>query len=156
MVFIGSRLWENCLIALVRLILIYSKQRDKAVIANNFQLQNKPFAYLVSKEESSKRYPILSTTWRIGRRRNNELTLDDTSVSRLHAKIHRDNNGNFFIVDMASLNGTYVNDEQVSTKKLQEGDIIEIGKICLRFTQHSEDYQLNEDTAVQKTKAPAH
>ncbi len=144
------------LIALVTLILIYRKQPDKAVFASNAQPQNKPFAYLVTQEEHSKRYPILSTIWRIGRSRDNELSLDDNSVSRLHAEIHRDNNGNFYIMDMQSLNGIYVNNEQVTSEKLQEGDIIEIGDICLRFTQHAEDYQLNDDTAIQKTKMPAH
>jgi len=120
------------------------------------QQQNKAFAYLVTQEEHSTRYPILNTTWRIGRSKDNELSLDDNSVSRLHAEIHRYNNGNFFIKDMQSLNGIYVNEEQVSTKKLEEGDMIEIGDIYLRFTQHSEDYPLNEDTAIQKTKMPVH
>ncbi len=144
------------LIALVTLILIYRKQPDKTTIANSFQQQNKPFAYLVSQEEHSRRYPILSTTWRIGRSRDNELSLDDTSISRLHAEIHRDNDGSFFITDMSSLNGVYVNEEQVVSKqKLQEGDIIEIGDIYLRFTLYSEDYQLSDDTAIQKTRVPA-
>ena len=31
---------------------------------------------------------------------------------------------------------------------------IEIGDIFLRFTQHSEDYQLSDDTAIQITKNP--
>ena len=144
------------LIALITVILIYRKQPDKNAIENSFKQQNKPFAYLVSQEENPKRYPILSTTWRIGRSRDNELSLDDNSVSRLHAEIHRYNNGNFFIMDMQSLNGIYVNDEQVSNKKLQEDDIIEIGDIFLRFTQHPEDYQLEEDTAIQITKTPVH
>jgi len=103
------------------------------------ETQNKPLAYLVSEQDHFKRYPILSDPWRIGRKRDNELTLRDPSVSRYHAKIQRDNDGNFFIVDMASLDGTYVNDEQVSLKKLQEGDIIKICKMSFRFTQHSED-----------------
>ena len=34
--------------------------------------------------------------------------------------------------------------------------LLEIGDIYLRFTQHPEDYHLNEDTAIQKTKLPAH
>ncbi|MFT7460921.1 MAG: hypothetical protein ACI909_003612, partial [Planctomycetota bacterium] len=144
------------LISMVTLILIYRKQPDKAAYASSVQVQNKPFAYLVSQEEHAKRYPITSTTWRIGRSRDNELSLDDNSISRLHAEIHRYNNGNFFIMDMQSLNGIYVNEEQVSNKKLQEGDMIEIGDIYLRFTQHPEDYHLNEDTAIQKTKLPAH
>jgi len=142
------------LISLITLILTYKKQPDKAVLTNNAAQQNKPFAYLVTQEEKSKRYPITSTTWRIGRSKDNELSLDDNSVSRLHAEIHRYNNGNFFIMDMQSLNGIHVNDEQVSNKKLQEGDIIEIGDIFLRFTQHSEDYQLSDDTAIQITKNP--
>jgi hypothetical protein len=143
-------------IALITLILIYRKQPDKAVFANSIRDQIKPFAYLVSQDETSVRYSILSTTWRIGRGKDNELTLDDNSVSRLHAEIHRYNNGNFFIMDMQSLNGIYVNEEQVSNKKLEEGDVIEIGDIYLRFTQHAEDYRLEENTAIQKTKFPAH
>jgi pSer/pThr/pTyr-binding forkhead associated (FHA) protein len=74
----------------------------------------------------------------------------------LHAEIHRHNNGNFFIMDMQSLNGIYVNEKQVSKKKLQEGDIIEICDIFLPFTYQSKDYPLNEDTAIQKTKSPVH
>ncbi len=144
------------LISLVTLILIYRKQPDKKDFANSIQQQNKPFAYLITQEENSVRYPITSTTWRIGRGRDNELTLDDNSVSRLHAEIHRYNNGNFFILDMKSLNGIYVNDEQVSNKKLQEGDIIEIGDIFLRFTQFAEDYQQDDDTAIQITRTPMH
>ena len=142
-------------VALITLILIYRKQPDKAVFANSIREQLKPFAYLVSEEDNSTRYPILNTTWRIGRSKDNELTLDDNSVSRLHAEIHRDNNGNFFIMDMQSLNSVYVNGEQVSNKKLEEGDIIEIGDIYLRFTLHAEDYQLEDSTAIQKTKIPA-
>ena len=57
---------------------------------------------------------------------------------------------------MQSLNGIYVNEKQVSNKKLQEGGIIEIGDISLRFTYQSKDYSLNEDTAIQKTKSPVH
>ena len=144
------------LISMITLILIYRKQPDKGSVASNFQQQNKPFAYLISQEEKSKRYPIMSTTWRIGRSRDNELSLDDSSVSRLHAEIHRYNNGTFFILDMKSLNGIYVNEEQVSNKKLEEGDMIEIGDIFLRFTHHAEDYLLDDDTAIQITKTPAH
>lgn len=144
------------LISLVTLILTYRKQPSGSSSGADLQQQTKPFAYLVTQEEKPKRHPVLNTTWRIGRSRDNELVLDDNSVSRLHAEIHRYNNGNFFILDMKSLNGIYVNDEQVSKKKLEEGDIIEIGDIFLRFTQFSEDYGLDDDTAMQVTKTPVH
>ena len=115
----------------------------------------KPFAYLVVQDEKATRYPITNTIWRIGRTRDNELTLPDGSVSRRHAEIHRSSNGNFIIFDVESLNGLYVNGEKIKKKKLQEGDILEIGDIFLRFTLYSADYTLDEDTAIQHTRAPA-
>jgi hypothetical protein len=115
---------------------------------------SKPFAYLVVQDEKATRYPITNTTWRIGRTRDNELTLEDSSVSRRHAEIQRYSNGNFILYDVESLNGVYVNQEKISKKKLKEGDIIEIGDIFLRFTLYSEEYLQDEDTAMQHTKAP--
>jgi hypothetical protein len=144
------------LISIVTLILIYKRQPEKNEFTNAVQAQNKPFAYLATQEERSKRYPITNTNWRIGRSPENEIFIDDNSISRLHTEIHRYNNGTFFIRDMQSLNGIYVNEKQVSNKKLQEGDIIEIGDISVRFTYQSKDYSLNEDTAIQKTKSPVH
>ena len=143
------------LISIITLILVYRKQPDKDSFIVSSSEQNKPFAYLVTQEEDSIRYPITSTTWRIGRSRDNELSLDDNSVSRMHAEIHRNSDGSFIINDMGSLNGVYVNEEQISKVKLEEGDIIEIGDIYFRFTKLSEDYQLDEDTAIQKTRTPA-
>lgn len=114
----------------------------------------KPFAYLVVQDESGIRYPITNTTWRIGRTRDNELVLNDKSVSRRHAEIQRYRNGNFVIYDVDSLNGVFVNSEQVKKKRLREGDIIEIGDYYLRFTTHSASYSIDEDTVMQNTRTP--
>jgi adenylate cyclase len=115
----------------------------------------KPYAYLVVQDEKGTRYPITNTTWRIGRTRDNELTLPDKSVSRRHAEIHRYSNGTFIVFDVDSLNGVYVNDEKIKKKKLEEGDILEIGDIVMRFTLFSSDYASDEDTAVQNTRTPS-
>jgi hypothetical protein len=120
------------------------------------QEQFKPYAYLIAQDEKGTRFPITRTTWRIGRSRDNEMTLDDNSVSRRHAEIQRLASGKFMLYDLDSLNGIYVNDEKVSKYKLSEGDIIEIGDFYLRFTQHPSDFQLSEETAVLKTRAPYH
>ena len=114
----------------------------------------KPYAYLVVQDESGIRYPITNTTWRIGRTRDNELPLDDKSVSRRHAEIQRYSNGKFVIFDVDSLNGVFVNSEQVKKKKLEEGDIIEIGDIYLRFTTRPADFPVEEDTVMQNTRTP--
>lgn len=114
----------------------------------------KPYAYLVVQDESKKRYAITRTTWRIGRGKDNEMTLNDSSVSRRHAEIHRDKGDLFTIYDLDSLNGVYINNNKVSKSLLHEGDIIEIGDINLRFTLLSTDYSVEESTVMQNTRTP--
>ncbi|MCG8379193.1 MAG: FHA domain-containing protein, partial [Proteobacteria bacterium] len=114
----------------------------------------KPYAYLVANDKMHTRYPITRTIWRIGRSKDNELTLNDTSVSRRHAEIHRNTNGTFDIVDMNSMNGIYINNEKIGKAILQEGDVIEIGDIFLNFTQFASDYSSDESTVMQSTKVP--
>ncbi len=83
------------------------------------------------------------------------MTMDDSSISRRHAEINRESNGQFIIYDRGSTNGVYVNNKKVNKHVLSEGDIIEISDIFLRFTEHPKDFQLGEDTAMLKTRAPS-
>lgn len=55
------------------------------------------------------------------------------SISLHHAEIHRRREGDFFIVDLASTNGVFVNDEKVNQGELKSNDIIELGEVRLRF-----------------------
>jgi pSer/pThr/pTyr-binding forkhead associated (FHA) protein len=59
-----------------------------------------------------------------------DIFLDDLTVSRRHAEFRRDN-GEFQIVDISSLNGTYVNGKLVASAMLANGDEIQIGKFRL-------------------------
>ena len=136
------------------LIVLYRQQKTSKGTGAPGSNVVKPYAYLVKQDETRVRYPITNTTWRIGRTRDNELTLNDKSVSRRHAEIQRYNNGNFVVFDVDSLNGVYVNSEQVKKRKLEEGDIIEIGDVLLRFTTQSADFTIEEDTAIQNTRQP--
>lgn len=67
----------------------------------------------------------------IGRTPSATILLDDVSVSRRHAEIRPDD-GRHRIVDLGSLNGTYVNLIQVDEALLDHGDDIQIGlfKLC--------------------------
>ena len=114
----------------------------------------KPYAYLVMQDETQKRYPITRETWRIGRGKDNELILDDNSVSRRHAEIHRDKGDIFTLIDLDSLNGIFVNSKKVRKYRLHEGDMVEIGDIYMRFTLLSSDSLVEESTVLQQTKAP--
>jgi pSer/pThr/pTyr-binding forkhead associated (FHA) protein len=61
-----------------------------------------------------------------------DIFLDDTTVSRGHAEFQREN-GEFRVVDIGSLNGTYVNRKPVESAVLASGDEIAIGKFRLVF-----------------------
>lgn len=142
------------LLTIVTLAIVLRKSTPARQPQQPSQEQFKPYAYLISQDEKATRYPVTRTTWRIGRSRDNEMTLDDHSVSRRHAEIQRLENGDFMIYDHDSLNGVFVNEQKVTKQKLNEGDIIEIGDFYLRFTEYPADYQLGEDTVLQKTRAP--
>ncbi len=70
----------------------------------------------------------------VGRAPDSDVFLDDVTVSRRHAEFRR-RDGAFFVHDVGSLNGTYVNGERVETTKLASGDEVQIGKFKLVFFQ---------------------
>jgi pSer/pThr/pTyr-binding forkhead associated (FHA) protein len=67
-----------------------------------------------------------------GRSTESDVFLDDITVSRKHAEFQR-RDGSFFVKDAASLNGTYVNGEQVEETKLANGDEVQVGRFKLVF-----------------------
>jgi hypothetical protein len=136
---------------LLTLFLLWRRPEQKTTSSNN---EYRPYAYLISNDESQTRYPITRTICRIGRSKDNELHLDDSSISRRHAEIHRNNDGTFEIMDMNSTNGVYINNEKIGKAELHEGDVLEIGDFFLNFTQLASDYSLEESTVMQKTRAP--
>ncbi len=75
------------------------------------------------------RYLINSDSTKIGRELNNDISLDDITVSRSHAIISK--NKNFTIKDLGSLNGTYINAIAIREQVLSDGDEIQIGKFHL-------------------------
>ena len=68
----------------------------------------------------------------VGRHPSNDIFLDDVTVSRRHAEFRREG-GDFVVVDVGSLNGTYVNREPVDTAVLANGDEVQIGKFRLVY-----------------------
>ncbi|MGH3633406.1 FHA domain-containing protein [Mycobacterium sp.] len=67
-----------------------------------------------------------------GRHPNSDIFLDEVTVSRQHAEFRRES-GELCIVDVDSLNGTYVNGKSVQSAVLTNGDEIQIGKFRLVF-----------------------
>ncbi len=79
-------------------------------------------------------------TVKIGRRNDNDVVINNLGVSGRHAKIERSNTG-FLLTDLDSTNGSFVNQEAVTSKLLNIGDIITIGKHTLQFCYDEEDFK---------------
>jgi pSer/pThr/pTyr-binding forkhead associated (FHA) protein len=69
----------------------------------------------------------------VGRNPDSAVFLDDITVSRAHASFERRTGNEWFVRDLGSLNGTYVNGEQVDETALATGDEVQIGKFKLTF-----------------------
>jgi hypothetical protein len=69
----------------------------------------------------------------IGRAKASGLAIKDPNISRQHAMIERQG-GLYWLVDMGSVNGTYVNGERISRKALAEGDVARICDHEIRFS----------------------
>jgi pSer/pThr/pTyr-binding forkhead associated (FHA) protein len=80
---------------------------------------------------------------RAGRQPDNDVFLDDVTVSRRHAEFHREDGG-FGLRDVGSLNGTYVNGKQVDDVELVHGDEVQIGKFKLVFLTGLADHPHSE------------
>jgi pSer/pThr/pTyr-binding forkhead associated (FHA) protein len=78
------------------------------------------------------RFVLTKPVTTAGRHPESDIFLDDITVSRRHAEI-RNEDSDFRIVDMGSLNGTYVNKLRVEESDLSSGDEIQIGKFRLIF-----------------------
>lgn len=68
----------------------------------------------------------------IGRAPENEIFLDDVTVSRKHARILKEGK-RYHLLDVGSLNGTYVNGQIKSDYFLLDGDEVQIGKFRMHF-----------------------
>ncbi len=74
----------------------------------------------------------------IGRSDHADIQLDDPGVSRSHARIRQQAGGTVHIEDLASTNGTWINNERIRAHDLRDGDQIRIGSISiLKFGYHN-------------------
>ncbi len=78
------------------------------------------------------RFLLDQPTTSAGRHPDSDIFLDDVTVSRRHAEFRQDED-EFQVVDVGSLNGTYVNREPVDSAVLANGDEVQIGKFRLVF-----------------------
>ena len=83
-------------------------------------------------------FPLLNALTVLGRDDSTDITLDDPGISRQHAQLRVTYDGPHLVIsirDLGSTNGTYVNGEKITTRRLAEGDRITVGRISLHLRQ---------------------
>lgn len=84
-------------------------------------------------KDIGKKYQLDKVQTTIGRGPDNTIVCDMDNVSRTHCKIYAGAGGNY-IEDMGSTNGTFVNDEELtSRRKLRNGDFVKVGGVIFKF-----------------------
>ena len=89
---------------------------------------------LLNNELMSSSWKLVVKDYNIGRSSDNNIILDDITVSRKHALISVTNQ-NIKIIDNNSTNGIYINNEIKNDCELKSGDKIQIGKYSLLLTE---------------------
>ena len=72
----------------------------------------------------------------VGRASDNELMLNDTSVSKIHAALLMSSEGTLLVADTGSTNGTYINGRRIAygeSRLLEDGDVVGFGDVEVRL-----------------------
>src|SRR5262245_11427569 len=75
----------------------------------------------------------------VGRASDNELTLNDASVSKIHAALLMTTEGTLLVADTGSTNGTYINGRRISygeSRQIEDGDVVGFGDVEVRLRKN--------------------
>lgn len=128
------------------LIFINRPLSDEEIISDAFGadrtliVDRAPTAVLVvtTGKQKGQEFKITKAETTIGRANDNDIKLHDWFVSKRHAQIIKQGN-NYFIKDLGSWRGIFVNGQLVKDAQLKEGDDIKLGATHLTFHLHSEE-----------------
>ena len=126
-------------------------RREPSAVEQTEQLRIPPSMTAVNDDLALPRLVVLNTIFSgstfplramenvLGRTDDNDIVLEHRSVSRNHAKLVREGE-RVRILDLKSANGVLVNNEEVEQHVLKSGDVIELGRVRIRFVPVGERF----------------
>jgi two-component system cell cycle response regulator len=104
------------------------------------QLDKKlPTLLVLRGADAGLRIPLTKDTLTLGRTVDSDLVFHDDQISRRHATISFDSeSGKYYLADLGSTNGTFLNDRPVTKTELNDGDKIFAGTTILKFVLQDE------------------
>ena len=102
--------------------------------------------YLEQNDAKSTRHSLAESPVTIGRFEDNDIVLaQDMRASRHHAEF-KQQAGEWYLRDLRSRNGTFLNGERVTESLLREGDIMRIGGSTFVFSIEQDPFSTVADT----------
>jgi len=105
------------------------------------------------KDRLLKEFALSEGSALIGRDPDADVFLDNVGVSRRHARIERTGEG-FFVEDLESANGTFLNEKPVTREPLKHRDVVRVGKFSL-YVSYGADRRSREPSDAQGAPARA-
>lgn len=116
-------------------------ENDKPKLAPKSEVPERgsPCFIVLTGKSVGKMYKLEPGEYVVGRSAQVDLVVDDPSISRSHAKVLWNEQGEIHIKDLESTNGTFINGKRASNGMIKDGDKIRLGETCiLKFTYQDE------------------
>jgi diguanylate cyclase (GGDEF)-like protein len=119
-------------------------------LAGKAPLRHRPCMIVIAGGVAGEVHALSEEETVLGRGQDAGIRIDDGGISRRHARVLRRAGGVFVLEDLASTNGTFVDDVKVTSREIREGDRIRLGNtVVLKFSmqddlEHSFQKQMYE------------
>jgi diguanylate cyclase (GGDEF)-like protein len=80
-----------------------------------------------------RRMALVKPSYVVGRENDVDLVIPRSSVSRNHSRLTIDDDSGWWVQDLGSTNGTFVNEERIVSRLLSDGDQVRFGDVIYKF-----------------------
>jgi two-component system cell cycle response regulator len=84
-----------------------------------------------------RRIPLVNSQYIVGRDSEADFVVSRSSVSRQHARLYIDDDGNWWVEDLNSTNGTFVNESRIHAQQIADSDQVRFGDAIYKFLSGS-------------------
>jgi diguanylate cyclase (GGDEF)-like protein len=84
-----------------------------------------------------RRIPLVESQYIVGRDSEAGFVVSRSSVSRQHARLYIDDDGNWWVEDLNSTNGTFVNESRIHAQQINDADQVRFGDAIYKFLSGS-------------------
>lgn len=120
---------------------------DQALSSSDKEASERPAALLVvGGPLNGTLFDLIEAEVTVGRSAQNTIPLEFEGISRQHFKVAKQGENAFFVSDLGSRNGTYLNNQKLEgPTELKKGDIIKLGSMALKFIPAGDPERLTYD-----------